>query len=317
MGKVFYFSIIFLLFAALIPLQNPAEAQSPTASISIECQELVQIDVFPGSTAMGYTICTLSNPTAYQEKVDITVNVNNLAYSAPGSVTVGASEEVDFQVTYRAEQNMLVQTITSIIHAQVDEINGVPPPNVAEDESSIMIDIMQYGKCAIQVDDAYVELDVSVEYDVQLKLFNNGNGNDDLRIGLRENSMSTLEEAGFVISFPVSSVNMDPQTSPSIVHFTLKAPYSTSSSAVLEDGFLTDYFTLEVFVVSDYECKNSICVEDSAIITLKIMETPPEEPNDISENNQMTDMNTDETIIYASGAVVLLLVIGILFFRKS
>ena len=45
MGKVFYFSIIFLLFAALIPLQNPAEAQSPTASISIECQELVQIDV--------------------------------------------------------------------------------------------------------------------------------------------------------------------------------------------------------------------------------------------------------------------------------
>ena len=317
MRYVLHWLVMAGIIVSLMPLDMPVAAQSPTASVSIECDELIPIEVSPGLSGIGTVTCTVSNPTVYQEKIDITVNASNLAHSAPGSVTVGPGEDLDFQVTYRAEENMLKQAITSIVNAQVVEMNGAPPPNVAEDDSSIMIDILQFGKCDVQLTEAYVEFNVNVVFDVKLKLFNLGNGNDMIKIGIEDYSLDMLEEAGFVISFPMNSVNMDPQGAPEIVFFNLKTPSTSSSSAVLENGFLTEYFTIDIYAMSDYECKNSGCEKSSVTLTLKLLESPTEEPQ--SEESEVgLDVKSDQTMLYASGGgVILLLIFGLFFFRKS
>ena len=308
---------ISLLVVEMAPLVNPVSAQSPTASISIECQELVPIEVYPGSSPIGTSTCTLSNPTVYQEKVEITVEVANLAYAAPGSVNVAGGEEVDFQVVYRAENNMLKQTITSKVTASVQEMNGVPPPNVAEDTASIMINILQFGKVSLQVDDAYVELDVGVTSNVKLKLQNNGNGNDDIRFGITDDSRNALEEAGFVLAFPLTSVNTNPLDPPSIVHMDIKAP-SSLQQCVPEEGLCVAYFSLEVTATSDFSCRNSGCVYVTQSITLKILEDQIEEPEPPSQSDDLIDMGSNETAVYVGVAgVVVVLLIGLVFFRKS
>ena len=317
MRYILHWLVILGIVVSLISVSIPVVAQSPTASVSIECDELIPIEVSPGLSGIGTATCTVSNPTIYQEKIDITVNASNLAHSAPGSVTVGPGEDVDFQVTYRAEENMLKQAITSIVNAQVVEMNGAPPPNIAEDESSIMIDILQFGKCDVQLNEAYVELDVNVVSDVKLKLFNHGNGNDMIKIGIEDYSQDMLDNAGFVISFPMNSVNMDPQGAPEIVFFNLKTPSTSSNSAVLENDFLTEYFTIDIYAMSDYECKNSGCEKSSVTLTLKLLEYQTEEPQS-EESDVVLDVKSDQTMLYASGGgVILLLIFGLLFFRKS
>ena len=77
MRKVLFLLVVSLLVVEMAPLVNPVSAQSPTASISIECQEFVPIEVYPGSSPIGISTCTVSNPTVYQEKVEIAVENND------------------------------------------------------------------------------------------------------------------------------------------------------------------------------------------------------------------------------------------------
>ena len=317
MRKVLFLLVVSLLVVEMAPIVNPVSAQSPTASISIECQEFVPIEVYPGSSPIGISTCTVSNPTVYQEKVEIAVEVVDLAYAAPGSVNVAGGEEVDFQIAYRAEENMLKQTITSTVTATVQEINGVPPPNVAEDTASIMINILQFGKISLQVDEAYVELDTGINSNIQLRLFNEGNGNDDIRFGITDDSRNALEEAGFVLAFPVASVNMDPFNPPSNVRIEIKAP-SSLEQCVPEEGLCVAYFSLDVIATSDFSCRNSGCFSVTQSITVKILEEQIVEPETSSESDELIDMGSNETAVYLGiGSFFVVVLIGFLFFRKS
>ena len=317
MRNVLFLLVVSLLVVEMGPLVKPVSAQGPTASISIECQESAPIEVYPGSTLNGISTCTLSNPTVYQEKVEITVEVADLAYAAPGSMTVAGGEEVDFQVTYRAEQNMLKQTITSTVTASVQEINGVPPPNVAEDTATIMIHILQFGKISLQVDEAYIELDTGVNSDIKFRLFNEGNGNDDIRFGITDDSRNALEEAGFVLAFPLTSVNIDPFNPPSIVQFEIKAP-SSLQQCVPEEGLCVAYFSLDVTATSDFSCINSGCFTVTQSITVKILEEQIMEPEPSSESDELIDMGSTDSAVYLGiGSLFVVVLIGFLFFRKS
>ena len=58
----------------------PAQAQIPTAAVSITCQPAeIKVDVKPGSTLVGFTTCTATNPTAYIEKIALSVTSDGLA----------------------------------------------------------------------------------------------------------------------------------------------------------------------------------------------------------------------------------------------
>ena len=79
----------------------------------------------------------------------------------------------------------------------------------------------------------------------------------------------------------------------------------------------TEYFTIDIYAMSDYKCKNSGCEKSSVTLTLKLLEYQTEEPQS-EESDVVLDVKSDQTMLYASGSgVILLLIFGLLFFRKS
>ena len=123
--------IVFLTIYALsmwVGAAYTVNAQaSPNPDIGIVCSPAnFPIEVYPGATRTGTTYCTLNNPTAYSENVAITVTAGGLAYAAPGTVTVGAGQEVTFEVSVRGDQRMAEGQRTVSITARVDTATGVP-----------------------------------------------------------------------------------------------------------------------------------------------------------------------------------------------
>ena len=129
-----------IYLCSLLVVAVPASAQISGAAVSMTCAPgQIQVEVKPGATLTGYTTCTVSNPTAYVEKVAITVTSDGLATAAPGDMYVGAGQDVDFQVVVRANPYMQMQSRQLTVSAQVQELNNLPPPNTAPETARIMV----------------------------------------------------------------------------------------------------------------------------------------------------------------------------------
>ena len=125
-------------------------AQIPTAAISLTCDSsdnvshLYQYSLDDASNASvdfdahyDNITCVASNPTAYIERVAISVDTNfPIALTAPSDIVVGGNSETSFSVLvdvnldFISNYNKLTQYWLSV-NASVQEISGVPPANVA------------------------------------------------------------------------------------------------------------------------------------------------------------------------------------------
>ncbi len=145
-NRIIYIFMILLL--SYLPITQSASAQW-VPDVEIECEAVnpsgnLEINITNGSTRSDYANCTVSNPNMYQEKISISINSGTLAVAAPGEIYVDANSEVDFDVTVRAENMTMNQTIQLTIVAEVVEANGLPPPNSASAESNLLVDITVY-----------------------------------------------------------------------------------------------------------------------------------------------------------------------------
>ena len=74
------FTVLLIYVASLLLVAVPAQAQAPVAAVSITCQPAeIKVDVKPGSTLVGFTTCTATNPSSYLEKISISVSSDGLA----------------------------------------------------------------------------------------------------------------------------------------------------------------------------------------------------------------------------------------------
>ncbi|MEC7261993.1 MAG: choice-of-anchor T family protein, partial [Candidatus Thermoplasmatota archaeon] len=147
------FTVLFIYVASLLLVAVPAQAQTPipTAAVSITCQPAeIKVDVKPGSTLVGFTTCTASNPTSYIEKVALSVTSDGLAAAAPGDIYVGPGSEEDFQVVVRAQPFMTMQARTLKVEGTVQEISGLPPANVATSGASMIVSITQFALLQVE-----------------------------------------------------------------------------------------------------------------------------------------------------------------------
>ncbi len=140
--------IFMILLFSYLPITESASAQW-VPDVDIECKAVnlsgnLEINITNDSNRSDYANCTVSNPNMYQEKISISINSGPLAVAAPGEIYVDANSEVDFDVTVRAENMTMNQTIQLTIVAEVVEANGLPPPNSASAESNLLVDITVY-----------------------------------------------------------------------------------------------------------------------------------------------------------------------------
>ena len=252
-----------IYLCSLMVVAVPAAAQVSGAAVSMTCAPgQIQVEVKPGATLTGYTTCTVSNPTAYVEKVAIQVTSDGLATAAPGDMYVGASQEVDFQVVVRANPYMQMQSRQLTVSASVQEINNLPPPNTASSQVNALINIMQFSIVQVEAVEPFVQLMPKTDKNFQFKVYNFGNQLDRMKIGVTENTRETLEEAGFTVNLPQTVVTIEPNTAPETARIMVRTPKN--------QGWSDAYHVLEFYAESEFACQNGGCNRESQMITVYV-----------------------------------------------
>lgn len=241
----------------------PAQAQIPTAAVSITCAPAeIKVDVKPGSTLVGFTTCTATNPTDYVEKIALSVTSDGLVAAAPGDIYVGGRSAEDFQVVVRAQPFMTMQARSLIVQGSVQEIQGLPPGNTASSGANMIVSITQFALLQVEAEEPFVQLMPKTDKDFVFKVYNLGNQFDFMKVGVSENSREKLEDAGFNINIPISKVNVEPMVAPAKVRIQIRTPKT--------QGWTDAYHTLDFYAESDFSCKNGGCDRESQMITIYV-----------------------------------------------
>ena len=67
-------ALVSVLLLTCLSLSFTVQAQTPVAAISVVCNEMMEIDVQTGSSHSSNVTCEVENPTAYVEKIEITID---------------------------------------------------------------------------------------------------------------------------------------------------------------------------------------------------------------------------------------------------
>jgi len=297
-----------LILALSSCLVHNASAQNVLPEIEIDCQGPNQgdshIQVYPGATNSGFFYCILSNPTAWSEEVEITIESGVLLAAGPGTVTVGPGADVEFQVSLRAESEMMTKTILVETKAVVVSWNGLPADSLPEasDTSEILAHILQYSAPTIQLTEAEISMVSGGDYDVGVIYGNNGNGNSDtMQIGVSEESRSYLEGDGFTISVVANSIEIETGDSTTI-QFEIRAPEGVNKEK---------YYTIEFYIVSEFSCRYEYgCNYQTAASTIRVTEAEPE--------GAFASLGENSTIIFSGiGVGIVVVAVAVVVLRKT
>lgn len=131
-------TILLITFAFLLTPMT-INAQISGAAVTLVCDEtLAPDDALAGG---NYTFtCTVSNPTAYIEKIAIETSSEGLETTSPGDLYVDAGQENTFNITIVWDAGIHSETQAITVDAHVLELNNLPPPNSASDQETTLID---------------------------------------------------------------------------------------------------------------------------------------------------------------------------------
>ena len=306
--------LILLTMSVASPLVDNSAAQSVVPAVELTCSApypsgAIDIGVGPGATLTGYADCTVSNPTINQEKIQIQASGDGLAIAAPGSITLGANSESDFQVAVRADSRMSMQSRQLVVTATVTEANGFPPPNLAESQVTLIINILQFAEFNLELEEAFVMVETGKDSSLELKIYNTGNWVDRFLISMETESLENID-----LALSTSVVEIE-RGVPNRVRIELRAP-TDGSDWPITNGYHTMEIEFDITVKSDFSCRTSGCMSET--VTQKIIffqnQTVEEEP----EDSVLSSSTDDQLLIYGgSGAGVILLLMLFVMLRKG
>mgnify|MGYP001201705506 CR=1 FL=1 len=304
--------IVTLLLSAILLLSSSviynASAQTFLPDIEIECDPESRIEVYPGSTYSGFFTCTLSNPTAYSEEVEVTITSGPLLSMGPGTVTVGPSATLDIQISLKIDMVQLVppvsvQNIAVETKAVVVSFNGIDATALPEasDTADTSAMIMEYYYPTIELTEFEITITSGQDYAYDVIYGNNGNGNfDKMLIGIVENNRDQLETLGFSIHSTVQSVEIESGQTAKI-RWEIRAPQGVTSE---------NYYTIDFYVTSEFSCRyEGFCNTQSISLTVKVV---PEE-----EEGGLASLTESSTVTYSTiGGAILAAAVAIVIFMK-
>ena len=243
---------LFLLavyLASTLVIATPAAAQVSVPAVDLQCLSpnpsgAVDVPVYPGATLTGFANCKVSNPNSYVERIQIQVSADGLVVAAPGTITLAPNGESEFQTTVRADQRMTMSGRNLIVTATVVEANGAPPPNIAESQVQMIINILQFSRLQVEATEPFLQLSPKTDHNFEFKVYNQGNWADKFKVGVTDDSRDKLEEKGFQISIPLVSVEIEGMAAPMKVRVMVRTPKN--------QGWTDEYHTLEFEAISEF-----------------------------------------------------------------
>ena len=302
MGRFFVLLLSIFLLTSSSLVYN-ASAQTFLPDIEIDCDPESRIEVHPGATYTGLFTCTLSNPTAYSEEVEVTITSGSLLSTGPGTVTVGPSATLDIQISLRAEQGMSVQNIAVETKAMVVSFNGIDAAALPEasDTADTIAMIMQYSAPTIQLTEAEITLTSGQDYVYDVIYGNNGNGNyDRMLIGIDVENRYDLESAGFNIYSRLISIEIEAGNTA-----TAKWEIYVPRGITTEKSYVIDFY-----VTSDFSCRSEgMCNTEYVMLTVNVIPEP--------EEGGLASLTESSAVTYSAiGGGVLAAAVAIVIFMK-
>lgn len=303
MGRIILavFGVLLLLSSSLV---YNVEAQSVLPDIEIECESEVYIAVFKGSSLSGFFMCTLSNPTSWTEEVEVTIESGVLVAIGPGTVTVGPGADLMIQISLRAEQGMMVQSIPIEVEAVVTEVNDQDASVLPEgsDSASVNAQIMEYSSPTIELIDSEITVTTGSDFEMSVIYGNRGNGEyDTMKIGITSDNRDYLETAGFTINIPVQEIEIESGDT-RVVVFKLRAPKGVTDE---------EYFTIQFYGESEFSCRYEIsgCHRVSMMSTIRVLE-------DTADEGAMSPLGEPAVVVFGGIGGGLLVVAAVIVVLK-
>jgi len=280
-----------LALAILAPM---VQAQTLVASVDLQCEERAEIEVAPWSTPVASYVCTVANESVYQEKIDITVYSDGLAVAHPGSITLNAGTEETFTVSVQADTGAKAQSRQNTVEVQVVEINGVPPPNIASADTTVIVDILQYGQAEVEGEmTVFRAMKGLTIVEAEALITNSGNDVDDVCVTFDVRSWTWEGGESATIETGESCVQVKPGNSDAA-----RAQVSIPDDVGRRGD---ERIVLDVTAWSRYACDVVMegCQQEQATSSITI--APPDDEDIIPENN---DSLVEESPLPAPGALV-------------
>ena len=168
---------LMILFSLMVIPNSIGQNPTPTAAISLDCDsDPIEVHhLYEVNEGISYEVdfnpwinrdfeCTIFNPTAYQEVVEISYSIANSSEAMTfeidqENITIDASSSENFTMNLSLSESIRydVEPYSGYfveITATVTEINGFPPSNVASDTSSSAIiigEILQGSRLGFNV----------------------------------------------------------------------------------------------------------------------------------------------------------------------
>ena len=298
--------IFIMLLLSMASGMQSTSAQTVTPAVELSCSPAsIPIDVYPGATRIGYTTCTVSNPSVHYEEIGIYYQAGALAVSGIGSVSLGPGLEEEFQVQVRADAQMAEGQHQIRITANVESVNGVPPPTVADSQVNALAVINQFARLRVEAEAPLVTMEMGEEMTISFLVYNDGNAIDTFLLELE--FMDELNDAGWVALMSPTKVQVESRGQPERVRITLEAPDDTTyleggtstSNGTTEYWYsvglkATSEFSLRVTGISEFEFATSV-------ITLQEY---PEESGLASVTEALPSLGAALTILTILGVAV-------------
>jgi len=237
-------TILVVYFLSLLSGVAAVQAQT-SPDVSLTCDQPQPIDVYPGSTRTTVIYCTLTNPTTLSEKVELTYQSGVIAVAGPGSATVPPGD-TSFQVAARADLRMPEGQQVVTITGTVTQWGGAPVSGTTTPtEAKVLTVFKQFSRLRVGSELAFIQLRPKVDYTLVFDVYNDGNARDKFNVEIQ--NYDELNEAGFQLSLPLISQEIDSLAPPEKFRVQMRTPKN--------QGWTDKYFSLQFKATSEYSVR--------------------------------------------------------------
>jgi len=238
------FTILAVYFLSLLSGVAAVQAQT-SPDVSLTCDQPQPIDVYPGATRTTIIYCTLTNPTTFSEKVELTYQSGVIAVAGPGSATVPPGD-TSFQVAARADLRMPEGQQVVTITATVTQWNGAPVSGASTPtEAKVLTVFKQFSRLRVGSELAFLQLRPKVDYTLVFDVYNDGNARDKFNVEIQ--NYDELNDEGFQLSLPLISQEIDSLAPPEKFRVLMRTPKN--------QGWTDKYFSLQFKATSEYSVR--------------------------------------------------------------
>tara|TARA_B110000014_G_C20068936_1_gene557299 strand:- start:358 stop:1353 length:996 start_codon:yes stop_codon:yes gene_type:complete len=281
--------LISALFLTTLLHGIPIANAQVTPDVTLQCSPVaIEIDVYPGASRMGTTTCTVENPSIHYEDIGIQYTSSGLAISGPGSVSLAPGTSEEFEVTVRGELRMAEGQRQITITAEVQAVNGVPPPTYHSSQVSLLAVIKQFAMLRVECVEPLLTIDAGVEYTLEFKVYNDGNSIDNFRLEIE--NQADLEVAGWKITIPLVRIEIESMAPPEKIRIMIEAPadlapigedaslvMGVDSQMITDNGTIENSYSVILRATSDYSLRQeNITLFETASSTIVVQDFPEE-----------------------------------------